>query len=112
MTMNVFQKYEKVLDYQASAYVHENGFDYESYDAIRESASLRNWLWDFYSIWVVVRHSESWVGMPMFTWMIDFPKLKDKSNGKAFKTAQQAYADAFKVVLETRDFLEHENFNQ
>jgi len=106
--MNIFQKYEKVLDYQASAYVHENGFDYESYDAIRESASLRNWLWDFYSIWVVVRFGD----LPAFWWSIDFPKLNANSNGKYFETPQQAYADAFKVVLETRDFLEHENFNQ
>ena len=110
--MNVFQKYEKELGYPASAYVHENGFNYESYEAIRESASLRNWLWDCYSIWVVVRHSESWVGRPMFTWTIDFPKLKDNSNGKYFETAQQAYADAFETVLTANEFLQHKNFNQ
>jgi hypothetical protein len=110
--MNIFQRFELKYGYPASAYVHDNSFNYESYEAIRESASLRNWLWDCYSIWVVVRHSESWVGMPMFTWMIDFPKVKDKSNGKAFKTAQQAYADAFEIVFFAHDFLEHKNFNQ
>jgi hypothetical protein len=48
----------------------------------------------------------------MFTWIIDFPKLKDNSNGKYFETAQQAYADAFETVLTANEFLQHKNFNQ
>lgn len=106
--MNIFQKYEAELDYPASYDIHANGFDMESYEAIRESASLRNWLWDCYSIWVVVRFGD----LPLFHWTIDWPKLKDNSNGKYFETAQQAYADAFETVLTARDFLQHKNFNQ
>ena len=104
--MNIFQKYEKELGYPASAYIHENGFDYESYKAIRESASLRNWLWDNYSIWMVVRLGN----LPVFWWLIDWPLMETESNGKYFETAQQAYVDAFEAVLTAHDFLQHKNF--
>ena len=105
--MNIFQKYEKELGYPASAYVHDNSFNYESYEAIREAASLRNWLWDCYSIWVVVRHETF-----AFVWYIDFPIMKYSSNGKVFETPQQAYADAFETVLTANEFIQHKNFNQ
>jgi hypothetical protein len=104
--MNIFQKYEKELQYPASAYIHDNGFNYESYEAILESAALRNWLWDNYSIWVVVRFGN----LPLFHWTIDWPLTKTNSNGKYFETPQQAYVDAFESVLTAHDFLQHKNF--
>jgi len=104
--MNIFQKFEKELGFSVHPYIHDKGFYYESYIAIRESATLRNWLWDNYSIWVVVRFGN----LPLFWWSIDWPLTKTNSNGKYFETPQQAYVDAFESVLTAHDFLQHKNF--
>jgi hypothetical protein len=104
--MNIFQKYEKQLGYPAITAIHVNTYSYESAEAVLEAASLRNWLWDNYSIWVVVRFGN----LPLFHWSIDWPLTKTNSNGKYFETPQQAYVDAFEAVLTAHDFLQHKNF--
>jgi hypothetical protein len=104
--MNIFQKYEKQLGYPAIAAIHVNTYNYESEEAVLESAALRNWLWDNYSIWVVVRFGN----LPLFWWQVDWPLTKTNSNSKYFETAQQAYVDAFEAVLTAHDFLQHKNF--
>ena len=99
--MNIYQKFEQI-GFPASAAVYENGFDLMGYEAIRESASLRNWLWDCHSIWVVVRHSLK------FGWVIETPAMHFDSNGEKYSTPQQAYLDAFQAVLNAHDFIQHQ----
>jgi hypothetical protein len=103
--MNIFQKYEKELGYPSRIGAHPT-LDIESNEVIREAAMLRNWLWDNYSIWVVVRFGN----LPLFWWQVDWPLTKTNSNGKFFETAQQAYVSAFEAVLTAHDFLQHKNF--
>jgi hypothetical protein len=103
--MNIFQKYQAELDYPSRIGAHTT-LDIESNKAIREAAALRNWLWDNYSIWVVVRFGN----LPLFWWQVDWPLTKTNSNGKYFETPQQAYVDAFEAVLTAHDFLQHKNF--
>jgi len=103
--MNIFQKYQAEHGYPSRIGSHAI-LDIESNEAIREAAALRNWLWDNYSIWVVVRFGN----LPLFHWSIDWPLTKTNSNGKYFETPQQAYVDAFEAVLTAHDFLQHKNF--
>jgi hypothetical protein len=92
--MNIFQKFEAELDYPASYDVHQAKFDLMGGQAVRESASLLNWLWDNYSVWVRINHE-----INAFSWYIDLPSIKRHTNGKVFKTPQQAYISAFEAVL-------------
>jgi hypothetical protein len=110
--MNIFQKFEAELNYQASYDVHKNDFNTESYEGLCETASLRNWLWINYSIWVVVRLSDAWLGRPLFIWEINSPAMAYNSNGKNFKTAQQAYMDSFQAILNAHDFIQHQQTKQ
>jgi hypothetical protein len=105
--MNIYQKFEQI-GFPASAAVNDNGFDLMGYEPIQESASLRNWLWDCHSIWVVVRLSDAWIGRPLFIWEINSPAMAYNSNGKNFKTAQQAYMDSFQAILNAHDFIQHQ----
>jgi hypothetical protein len=101
--MNIFQKYESELGYPTWPYINPIGFDIESSAARLESASLCNWLWDNFSIKIVVRFGV----LSLYTWTTESELINLTSSGKVLKTKQQAYIDAFETLLSADNFIQN-----
>jgi hypothetical protein len=101
--MNIFQKYEKQLGYPAITAIHVNTYNYESEEAVLESAALCNWLWDNFSTKIVIRFGV----LSLYTWTTESELINLTSSGKVLQTKQQAYVDAFEKIRIVYDFIQH-----
>jgi hypothetical protein len=106
--MNIFQKYEKQHGYPAITAIHVNTYTYESEEAVLESAALCNWLWDNFSIKIVIRFGV----LSLYISTIESPSINFASSGKVLKTKQQAYVDAFETILTDYDFIQYQQTKQ
>lgn len=104
--MNIFRKFEQ-LGYEISEEYLNATYDIHSKEAIRETATLVNWLWENHSIWIMMRRE-----INAFAWYIDSPSLSHHTNGKVFASPQQAYINSFEAILTAFDFIQHQQTKQ